>query len=431
MEEQEKTNKNIFKVIIEENWEGFKELYPSYENIHYNEAVEKMLECGTELGGYTEFICMDCWKDLRRVPFSCKSMFCLSCSKVYTDNMVSKVSKMMHPGMGYRHVVLTIPEQLRTYFYQDRFNGELLSELMKLAYQCLEETLSNVFRRKVKIGLIVVLQTYGRSGQYNPHVHVIMTNGGIDEEKNEWKELRYLPYEMIHRKWQFYLFEMMKTAVFKVEMRELIDELYIKYPNGIVANVSKGEAPKEAKGLARYLAKYVASPPISVKRIVKYDGKTVTYWYNDHETKAVKRETIDVMTFVGRMVQHILPKGFQRVRYYGLQATKTFEKWKDIIMKGIKYLSSKIKDVYGVIAIKNYRERYQDGCGKDPLKCRYCGGQMELWKIWHPKYGVIYGEEESIKSGKYEREQILECERGITVRTTTTYVQLSLFPLQI
>lgn len=62
--------------------------------------------------------------------------------------------------------------------------------------------------------------------------------------------------------------------------------------------------------LARYLAKYVACPPIAVRRIVSYDGQRVKYWYKDHKEKSKKFEEVDVFTFIGRMVQHIMPKWF-------------------------------------------------------------------------------------------------------------------------
>ena len=75
----------------------------------------------------------------------------------------------------------------------------------------------------------------------------------------------------------------------------------------------------------------MVSPPISIRRLIKYSGNFITYWYKDHKTKKRKTETIPIETFIGRMVQHILPKGFQRIRYYGLQATKTFNKWCDAI----------------------------------------------------------------------------------------------------
>lgn len=62
--------------------------------------------------------------------------------------------------------------------------------------------------------------------------------------------------------------------------------LWKKYPKGLVANINKGSVPEACRGLAGYLAKYVASPPVAVRRIVNYDGKSVGYWYKDHRTKS-------------------------------------------------------------------------------------------------------------------------------------------------
>lgn len=400
--DKDKQNKDIFKEIIEENWDEFKKQHPSYDIPQYNDAIEKMLLCGTMEGGYIEYRCGCCGKGTKKVAFTCKSMFCLSCAKVYVDELVSQISKMLHPGMKYRHVVLTVPEQLRLYFYRNRHDGKLLSKLIKTAYECMEDIICKALRKKVKIGCICVLQTHGRSGKYNPHVHIIMTSGGIDEKNKTWEELSYIKYDMCHKKWKYYLLRMMREWENTKEMNKLIDILYKKYPKGFVANISKGEAPKKAKGLAKYLAKYVAAPPISVRRIIKYDGKEVTYKYKDHETKAEKIETIEVLTFIGRMVQHVLPKGFKRIRYYGLQATKTFKKWKEIISEGLKKVGKTSKDTYEIVESMNYRERYKSSTGEDPLICPYCGKEMQVWEIWHPKYGVIYSEEKRIREGRYE-----------------------------
>ena len=165
-------DKNIFKRIIADNWESFKKQFPWFDNPHYNEVIQKTLVCGSELGGYTEFRCLECGQGARRIPFTCKSGFCLSCAKVYTDNVVSQISKMLRPGIKYRHVVLTIPMQLRKIFFNDSKEGKLLTEFMKTGQKCLEEVVSIVVKRKVKIGTTVVIQTHGRSGQYDPHLHV-------------------------------------------------------------------------------------------------------------------------------------------------------------------------------------------------------------------------------------------------------------------
>jgi len=102
---------------------------------------------------------------------------------VYVDEFVAQVSKMLHSSVFYRHIVLTIPEQLRKPFYNVRDNGELLSALMKTGHQCLEDVVSVVLRKRLKIGTIVVVQTHGRSGHYNPHLHIIMTSGGINGQQ--------------------------------------------------------------------------------------------------------------------------------------------------------------------------------------------------------------------------------------------------------
>jgi len=344
----ERNNKNKFNQIISDHWSTFKERHPQFDTQQYNEPIEKTLNCGMEQGGYAEWRCYDCAKGLKRIPFSCKSSFCLSCCKVYTDNVVAQISKTLHAGVSYRHVVLTVPEQLRTYFYQRRHDGKLLSSFMRIGYKCLENAVSTMVRKAVMIGCVVVVQTHGRNGSYNPHLHVIMSSGGIDETGGRWRTLNSVNYDMLHKKWQYYLLTFLRE--WDSGLNKLIDDLYKKYPKGFVAHASRGEAPQKARGLARYLAKYVASPPISVRRILHYDGRKVTYKYQDHKTGKEKVETVTAEVFVGRMVQHIL------------------------------------LDI--------------DGCGKDPLVCPHCGSVMELWVIWHPKYGVIYSAEKTFRECK-------------------------------
>jgi Putative transposase len=153
--------------------------------------------------------------------------------------------------------------------------------------------------------------------------------------------------------------------------------------------------------LATYLAKYVVSPPISLRRIDHYDGQRVTYHYRSHKSERVERERVDVYTCIGRMVQHTFPKGFQRVRYYGVQATKTFAKIKGLIHEALAKVKDVVKGAIKIMAAQSYRERYQASTGRDPLICPHCKAEMGLWKIWHPQYGVIYDELEAMRRGKY------------------------------
>ncbi|MFO0794007.1 MAG: transposase [Candidatus Brocadiaceae bacterium] len=380
--------------------------------------------------GYIKYMCTRCADGVRVVSMSCKGTMCLRCGKVYVDEWVSQVSKMLHEGVVYRHIVLTVPEDLRKIFY--RGCEKLLGKLMECGVRCLDDYYSEASRKEVKGGYIVVIQTHGRNGQYNPHLHIIATSGGMEERSKEWVQIEYMPYEMLHKKWQWHLMEMMRREIETEEMEDEVDKCYKKYPKGLVANVQKGEVPGRYRSLAKYLAKYVVSPPISVRRIDEYDGKKVRYHYKSHKTERVEEEKVDVYTFIGRMIQHVLPKGFKRIRYYGIQATKTLERVKGIIQEAMKKVKKVVKGAIQIIERKNYRERYQEGTGKDPLKCPHCGEEMDLWMIWHPKYGVIYDEMKEIMSGKYEvkkEEPKKEEKDGRTVRSSPKAVQLSLFSM--
>jgi len=223
---------------------------------------------------------------------------------------------------------------------------------------------------------------------------------------------------------------MLREELDTEEIERLVDNCYKKYPKGFVANVQKGDVPNRYRSLARYLAKYVVSPPISVRRIDAYDGEKVTYHYRSHQTKRVEEETVGVYTFIGRMIQHVMPKGFKRIRYYGVQATKTFEKVKGEIQQGLSKVKGIVQGAIKIIAKKGYRERYKDGAGKDPLICPHCKSQMEIWKVWHPDYGVMYDELEEMKRGKYEwkeKEAIARENNEGTIWPTTKRVQLPLF----
>jgi Putative transposase len=168
-----------------------------------------------------------------------------------------------------------------------------------------------------------------------------------------------------------------------------------------VTNVHKGDVPSRYQSLATYLAKYVVSPPISIRRLDRYDGQRVTYHYRAHKSEQVEWETVEVYTFIGRMIQHVFPKGFQRVRYYGVQATKTLVKVKPMIQEALATVKGIVKGAVKIIAPLTYRQRYQQSTGRDPLRCPHCQRAMEVWRIWHPTYGIIHDELEAIRRGKY------------------------------
>src|SRR5215471_967281 len=225
-----------------------------------------MLACGNPAKmGSIAYRCLHCGQGQHLVAMSCKSSLCLRCAKVYVDNWVSQVSQMLHAGVIYRHIILTVPAMFRTTFYHNA--ALLLSALMRCGVQCLDDFYSDVKGKALRGGYIAVLHTHGRNGQYHPHLHVIATSGGWDQEAQQWLHLDYVPYSMLRKKWQWHLLTMLRQTVKTPEIRRLIDTCYTRYREGFVTNVQKGDVPARYQSLARYLAKYVVSPPISLRRI--------------------------------------------------------------------------------------------------------------------------------------------------------------------
>jgi hypothetical protein len=96
-------------------------------------------------------------------------------------------------------------------------------------------------------------------------------------EQHHRKSISYIPYEMMYKKWQYHLLKMLRENVSDPAIEKDIDRAWRDYPKGFVAFLQDGDVPPGGKGLAQYLAKYVVSPPISVRRIESYDGKVISY----------------------------------------------------------------------------------------------------------------------------------------------------------
>ena len=126
---------------------------------------------------------------------------------------------------------------------------------------------------------------------------------GYDAQGARWEPLQYLPYALLRRKWQWHLLTMLRQTLKTDAVHQLVDACFRHYPEGLVTNVHKGAVPAQTHSVARYVAKYVVSPPIAVRRIDRYDGARVTYHYRSHRTERMAYETVDVLTFIGRMVQ--------------------------------------------------------------------------------------------------------------------------------
>jgi Transposase zinc-binding domain len=168
---------NVFKQIFAEPWDGFTHAHPRYQTSYYDGLVAKMLGCGNpEKMGSMEYRCLHCGQGQPLVAMSCQASLCLRCAKVYVDNWISQVSQVLHEGVRYRHIILTVPAMFRTTFYHNA--AVLVSALRRCGVPCLDDCYREVRGKALQGGSITVIHTHGRNGQYHPPLHLIATRGG-------------------------------------------------------------------------------------------------------------------------------------------------------------------------------------------------------------------------------------------------------------
>jgi len=283
----------------------------------------------------------------------------------------------------HRHLVLTIAEELREVFFGNR---SLLKVMMDCATKTALEVLQSQKSEAIP-GILAVVHTFGRDLKFNPHVHLLMTEGGL--RGGQWEPIPFLPYALLRKKWQYHLLTEVKGRWAKSrEDSRFIDRLFKENGEGFYVN---GESQMtSSRYAARYIGRYIARPALAEHKITGYDGQGVTFWYESHEEKRRVYRRLEAREFIERLIDHIPLKGFKMVRHYGLYARRSkgialeiLSKCGNFLQKSFAFLSSPAK-------VLGWRQRLMQTFGQDPLRCPRCGEEMELWRIWHPRYGDLF-----------------------------------------
>lgn len=424
LENREIYYKNRLIQIFRDHWEQFKRFHPQFvtENIEAN--VQKMMGCGLSSNGYAEYRCSCGY--IKRVPFSCKSRFCLRCSKVYIDNWLAKMKQTIFAKVEHRHIILTVPSELWKYFH----SAQMLKLLADCGVRLVQEVCYICSKGKqIELGVILITQTAGRRSTWNPHLHLLVSEGGLDKH-NHWHKFYYFDYRILRNKWRYILLtSLKKTLIHDPEALKIIEEVFQKTSSfGFIVRAKKEKVRKT--DIIGYLIKYVASPPIALYRITGYDGGYVKYWYREHPTDRQVFTTVSAYEFIARLIQHIPPKGLKLIRHYGLYARVKFKKVKEIIEKYFKFVKTVSQDFFSFlrsIPATNYRDRLRDSFGIDPFRCPKCGNELILYEVWHPKYGSVYDIYRDERWQEVNAGYVVEEERSKTAK----YSELSLFEMPL
>lgn len=385
-----RSNERIITIILKNHFEEFKntkliKLKDNEMRKHIVNVVEKALTCGDPEYGYVKYKCETC--DNEHIHgFSCKSKFCTKCGRMYSINWAEKQSQNMLK-VKHRHSVFTIPKELRNYFYKKR---SLMKDLQDAVYRVISYFYENKVKGSHEAGVITVLHTFGSDLKWNPHVHALLTEGGIDKVHKWFKPLQHIPYQYLRKAWQKQVLDIIRKNFKDIKTKQLINRLYCDYPHGFYVNAERDLT--NINQAAKYIGRYLARPAIAEYRITNYDGKTVSFWYEKKNPKERVEITMDVLDFIGKLVNHIHPKGFRVVRRYGLYSRRK-NKLSIEVLKLFNFMKQcKISEVLNRIKTKkkNFKDRLIETFGVNPFLCKKCNKEMMLWEIWFPKSGIIY-----------------------------------------
>jgi hypothetical protein len=325
--------------ILREHGEAFLTKHGGRLTATQRKALRDLSVCRTAaLGGHVQH-CADCGQE--RIAYnSCRNRHCPKCQALARARWLEREAELLLP-VEYHHVVFTLPAEIAELALANP--AALYGVLFETAAATLRDVAANPRRLGAQIGVLMVLHTWGQNLHHHPHVHCVATGGGLScnehgevEEKPSWRACRpgfFLPVRVLSRVfrgkylarlrqlqaagklvWPARLAALTDAAAFAAWLKPLYAKdwvVYAKRPFGGPAQVLK------------YLARYTHRVAISNARLLKLHEGKVTFRYKDYaDDHRQKTLTLAAEEFLRRFVQHVLPRGFVKIRHYGLLANR-------------------------------------------------------------------------------------------------------------
>jgi len=295
-------------------------------------AMHAIERCRTaEMGGHVD-ACDHCGH-LRISYNSCRNRHCPRCQYLTKERWLEARKAEVLP-VPYVHLVFTLPEALRPLALRNQ--KVIYTILFRAVSETVKEIAGNPKHLGAKIGCIAILHTWSQTLIDHPHIHCIVTGGGLSPEGDRWigaQEAYFLPDKVLSRlfrsKFLHYLREVYESGkltfpgtIAHLEERDhfqrLLTDLYQK--EWVVYCKEPFRDPQQ---VLHYLGRYTHRVAIANDRLIKLDDKRVTFRYRDSKEKnRTKLMTLDADEFIRRFLLHILPDGFTKIRYYGLLSNR-------------------------------------------------------------------------------------------------------------
>ena len=199
----------------------------------------------------------------------------------------------------------------------------------------LNNELKKSIRKDVIPAFVSILHTFGRS-LINPHIHMILLDGGISKTNNDFVKINFFSYPSFRKRFMKVLLDMLENDIGKDKFRKLKNQIYLSHKEGfyVYAPPSKFKSCVE---LIKYVCRYVAIPVMAESRIINYDGTYITFWYQRHNDNLIIIEKLHAYEFISRIIVHIPDYNFKQIRFYGAYHNST-----KLILKLLNFYLKKI-----------------------------------------------------------------------------------------
>jgi hypothetical protein len=274
-------------------------LLPSQRN-----ALRAIRRCRTPDSGELHVRCPDCGRSEWR-PLSCGHRSCPQCQNHEASQWLDRQQAKLLP-VSYFMVTFTLPYELRSLAWNSQ--SKTYAMLFACAIRVLRDFGLNPKHLGADLGMTAVLHTQTRCLDYHPHLHVIVPGGGIDQRRRQWKKLK-----------EGYLFNAFNVAkVFRARFLEAINKAGLKLPVGVPQKwVVDCKHVGQGLPALKYLSRYLYRGVITENNIISCRDGEVTFRYIESATGKTCCRTLKGEDFLWLVLQHVLPRGFRRVRDYG------------------------------------------------------------------------------------------------------------------
>ena len=347
----------------------------------HEKVIRDITSCRTSVLGGHSVRCNEC--DYQKNSYnSCRNRHCPKCQFLTQLRWIDKRTKDLLP-CRYFHVVFTIPSELNPLILRNKEVGYNI--LFKAASETLKDVAQNPKRLGAEIGFIGVLHTWAQNLMDHPHIHFIVPAGGLNKKKTKWvhcKKNYFLPVRVLSKVFRGKMLEKIEEAFHdgKLEFMGKIEHLK-HFPNFnelLIQAASKEwvvyakEPFNGPKQVINYLGQYTHRIAISNYRLVKLEGDQIHFKVRDKDDpKKKKIMVLDIREFLRRFLRHVLPKGYVRIRHFGLLGSR-LKKENIKIARAIQGIVDIIEKHFPL----GWKELLKSFTGLDPDLCPKCNSTL-------------------------------------------------------